>query len=147
MVLSLKEIPAFVNDHIIPLCTNYSIFAFTGPLGSGKTTLIREILKQFGVKETITSPTFGYLKSYQTSTNVLVYHFDLYRINSIKDFIAAGFDEYLSQPNSIVLIEWPEVICQLLTSSNIKPMVVYVSLDYHSPDQKVRLVSVITHQS
>lgn len=118
-----------VADLLIDLMPEYKIFAFEGPLGAGKTTLVSEILKKCGVTEPITSPTFTYLNVYENSKNQLFYHFDLYRIGSLDDFLAAGFDEYLSAPKSWTFIEWPEVIMPLLTES-----VCLCTIDYH--DQK-----------
>lgn len=90
------------------------VFTFVGPLGAGKTTLIKELLAQCGVHQTITSPTFTYMNVYENEKNQLFYHFDLYRINSLDEFVAAGFNEYLYAPDSWALIEWPAVIMSLL---------------------------------
>jgi|SRR5579872_3364565 tRNA threonylcarbamoyladenosine biosynthesis protein TsaE len=93
---------------------NYRIITFTGPLGAGKTTLVKELLKQSGVADVVTSPTFTYLNIYENKKGQRFYHFDLYRIETLDQFLEAGFDEYLNQPQSLVLIEWPEPILPLL---------------------------------
>jgi len=108
------------------------IMAFSGPLGAGKTTLIRLLLRKLGITEPITSPTFIYVNRYKNDQNQLFYHFDLYRIESVSDFLDAGFDEYFEQPNSWVFIEWPEVIEPLL-----KDNVCFVKLDYHDEKRKL----------
>ncbi len=108
---------------------------FTGSLGAGKTTLIQELLRQCGIQERVTSPTFAYFNQYRSQEKTF-FHFDLYRINSLNDFCAAGFDEYLSMPQSYTLIEWPEHIMPLL-----KEKVCHVYLDYHK-DSKKRIMSV-----
>lgn len=105
------------------------IMTFTGPLGAGKTTLIKALLKQCGISETITSPTFNYVNSYKNQRGETFYHFDLYRIKDKNEFLAMGFDEYLQVPDSRVLIEWPEVIESLLTDE-----VCHISLDYALED-------------
>ena len=102
------------------------IFAFYGPLGAGKTTLIREILKDCGVQGPITSPTFTYLNIYKNDQGQTFYHFDLYRISNLNDFLGAGFDEYLSDTGGICIIEWPEVIESLLKTGVCK-----VKIDYN----------------
>lgn len=92
------------------------IITFTGQLGAGKTTLVRTLLRACGIEETITSPTFTYVNVYTNQSGVTFYHFDLYRIETLDDFLKAGFDEYLHQPNSYVFIEWPAIIMPLLTN-------------------------------
>jgi tRNA threonylcarbamoyladenosine biosynthesis protein TsaE len=107
------------------------IFALTGPLGAGKTTVIQRILQDCGVSTVITSPTFNYVNEHANSQGEKFYHFDLYRIKSVQDFQSQGFDEYLYQPNSWAFIEWPEIITPLLTHN-----VCYVSFDYHQDADK-----------
>ncbi|MBI2774545.1 tRNA (adenosine(37)-N6)-threonylcarbamoyltransferase complex ATPase subunit type 1 TsaE [Candidatus Dependentiae bacterium] len=112
-----------------------AIFTFSGSLGAGKTTIIRELLRAWGVKEPVTSPTFNYVNIYRNEHGETFYHFDLYRIGSIDEFIQAGFDEFIYAPKSWALIEWPDVIAPLL-----KKNVCDVSIEY-GPDSSQRIVS------
>src|SRR5439155_12466456 len=93
---------------------DYAVFTFSGTLGSGKTTLVQSLLESCGVMEHVTSPTFTYVNCYKNNRGETFYHFDVYRIKNCQDFIQAGFDEYLYQPNSWAFIEWPESILSLL---------------------------------
>lgn len=111
--------------YIKELMNSYRIFGFIGSLGTGKTTIIADILKAFDVTDLVVSPTFTYVNRYKNDKNQIVYHFDLYRIHSIYEFQEQGFDEYLHQPDSWVFIEWPEVIEPLL-----KDTVCFISLEY-----------------
>lgn len=109
-----------------------SIFTFEGMLGAGKTTLVKAFLKQVGVQEQVTSPTFTYVQIYTDGKGHTFYHFDLYRVATIEQFQMLGFDEYLYQPRSWALIEWPGVIRPLLTHG-----VCDVSVEYcHEPLQR-----------
>jgi tRNA threonylcarbamoyladenosine biosynthesis protein TsaE len=114
-----------IVQELVALMPTHQIFTFTGPLGAGKTTLIRAMLKKCDVVENVTSPTFTYLNVYENEHGELFYHFDLYRMATFNDFRAAGFDEYLYAPNSWTFIEWPAVIMPLL-----KEKVCVVELDY-----------------
>ena len=95
------------------------VIALHGALGAGKTTLVRELLRAYGVDSTvITSPTFTYVNQYalkkENKKNELVYHFDLYRLGAPGEFFELGFEEYLADERGICFIEWPEVIRSLL---------------------------------
>jgi len=108
-----------------------SIFAFYGPLGAGKTTLIRQLLRDCGLEGPITSPTFTYLNVYKNDRGEKFYHFDLYRLSNVNDFLEAGFDEYLNDGEGICLIEWPEILEPLLKKGACK-----VKIDYTEREDK-----------
>lgn len=111
-----------------------SVITFTGPLGAGKTTLIAQLLHQAGINEPITSPTFTYVNEYRNEAGVRFYHFDLYRLTKLDDFLSAGFDEYLYEPQSYALIEWPGVIEELLDHN-----VCHITLDYYRELEERRI--------
>ncbi len=134
-VYTIEEIPRIAQE-LQPFLENYPIITFTGPLGAGKTTLIKELMKGLGIDvDEVTSPTFTYLNLYRLPEK-MVYHFDLYRIKQMQDFIDAGFAEYLYQPDSIAIIEWPEVIEPLL-----KNRVCRIILGYsNNPEERMLTV-------
>ncbi|NBQ16795.1 tRNA (adenosine(37)-N6)-threonylcarbamoyltransferase complex ATPase subunit type 1 TsaE, partial [bacterium] len=84
--------------------------------------------------EPITSPTYTYVNVYRLN-GITFYHFDLYRLNSLDDFIQAGFDEYLYQPDSYCFIEWPEIIEKLIEKDLCK-----VIIDYDTEDSRFVVV-------
>ncbi|MCB9492957.1 MAG: tRNA (adenosine(37)-N6)-threonylcarbamoyltransferase complex ATPase subunit type 1 TsaE [Epsilonproteobacteria bacterium] len=133
-----------VTTHILPLLDKYSIFTFTGPLGAGKTTLIREVLRQCGITQHITSPTFGYLNVYQNSNGQTFHHFDLYRIDSLESFIGQGFNEYLLPVghNTYTLIEWPQLIKPLLERSSLMPYTRHIELKHCPDNHDTRLLRI-----
>ena len=92
------------------------IFCLEGELGVGKTVVAKAIGKFFHVKDSITSPTFNIIKTYNTSDNLIkkIHHFDLYRIKNIDELTDIGFEEYIYEDNSIALIEWPEIAYGIL---------------------------------
>ncbi|HEX4068462.1 MAG TPA: tRNA (adenosine(37)-N6)-threonylcarbamoyltransferase complex ATPase subunit type 1 TsaE [Candidatus Babeliales bacterium] len=140
--MHVKEIIYSLDDHEVvikelkKLMPTVQVFALSGPLGAGKTTTIKALLRSCGVTGTITSPTFTYVNEYSNDTHEHFYHFDLYRIESVEQFQAQGFDEYLYCPNSWAFIEWPEVIKPLLTHN-----VCWVTFDYHD-DQDKRVMKI-----
>ena len=96
-----------VAKSLINKINGVNIILLKGELGTGKTTLIKSILKNLGIEENITSPTFSIVNQYSTS-NLLINHFDLYRVKSIKELDVIGFEEYLDN-EGISFIEWPEI--------------------------------------
>lgn len=95
------------------------IITFTGAMGSGKTTLIKRMCMQLGIPENqISSPTFGIVNEYATP-EIIIYHFDLYRLETIDELFAIGFEEYLDSEN-YCFIEWPELAETLLPEDTFK---------------------------
>jgi len=98
------------------LVSNFSaqrVFAFYGEMGSGKTTLIKAICTEMGVKDVVNSPTYGLVNEYKTSNGNKVYHFDFYRLNSEEEALDIGVEEYLNSGN-YCFMEWPERIAEVL---------------------------------
>ncbi len=88
------------------------ILLFDAEMGVGKTTLIKEICKQLGVRDVISSPTFSLVNEYLGDQGV-VYHFDFYRIKEEEEAYQIGFEEYLDS-GAWIFIEWPEKVSNLL---------------------------------
>ncbi|MFH1831952.1 MAG: tRNA (adenosine(37)-N6)-threonylcarbamoyltransferase complex ATPase subunit type 1 TsaE [bacterium] len=140
IVFSFDQLEVVVKEGFVPCLKTHAIFAFNGPLGAGKTTIIKEILKQCGVTEVVNSPTFGYVKSYKGSGGVTYNHFDLYRLDSLESFVHAGFDEFLCAPNTFNFIEWPEIISSLLESLALYEKVRKIDISYHNENIHKRVV-------
>ena len=99
-----------VSDHIKDLVNNYTIFLFEGDMGSGKTTLIKQIVKDIGISENVKSPTFSLVNEY-IENDLIIFHFDLYRINKENELDSFGFYEYLDS-GKLCFIEWPNIAIQ-----------------------------------
>lgn len=90
----------------------HKIITLEGPMGAGKTTFIKALCKQLGIKETISSPTFSLINVYQEA-HTRVYHFDCYRLNDTEEALDFGAEEYLNSTD-YCFVEWPEIIESLL---------------------------------
>ena len=113
------------------------VIAFYGPLGSGKTHLIKGIVAGLGAEDAaneVTSPTFVLVNEY--SGRLEVYHIDAYRLDSIAQFEQIGFDDYC-HPGSVVLIEWADKIEKALTGIN------YIKIELSHLGPTARTVCVI----
>lgn len=136
----LKYINNIVKKEFVSRMDKCKIFTFKGPLGAGKTTIIKNILKEVGVNEVVTSPTFAYVNSYKTSNGKVYHHFDLYRLDNIDSFLNLGFDEYLNDANNYCFIEWPEIIEPILKNINSKKPVCSVLLAFDPANIEKRFV-------
>ena len=98
--------------------TRGAIISLVGDLGTGKTTFTKGFAKQLGIKDHITSPTFKLISEYQT-TNHILYHIDAYRMDGPRDFLNIGGEEYLTSKNNVTIIEWGDLLEDLLPSRTI----------------------------
>ena len=97
-----------VAFNIVKQAGKRRVIVFNGEMGAGKTTLIKEICVKLGVKENVSSPTFGIINTYLGGKGK-VFHFDAYRIESEVEAFDVGIEEYLFSGNWC-LIEWPDKI-------------------------------------
>ncbi|MEW7291930.1 tRNA (adenosine(37)-N6)-threonylcarbamoyltransferase complex ATPase subunit type 1 TsaE [Aquimarina sp. 2304DJ70-9] len=107
---TLEDLPN-VAKQIISIAKS-KILLFDASMGAGKTTLIKEICKQLGVHDVISSPTYALVNEYESNDGP-IYHFDFYRINDVEEAYHIGFEEYLDS-EAWVFIEWPDKVSGLL---------------------------------
>jgi tRNA threonylcarbamoyladenosine biosynthesis protein TsaE len=111
------------------------LIAFYGPMGSGKTTLIKRIGRQLGVSDEVNSPTFSIVNEYVTLNGESVFHFDFYRIKRLEEAYDIGYENYFYSGN-LCLVEWPGLIEQLLPPSYVKVTIVV------DPENETRYFSI-----
>lgn len=109
------------------------VFAICGPLGSGKTHLIKGIAAGAGAldRENVTSPTFVIVNEYRGRLDI--YHIDAYRIGSLAEFEMLGFDDFC-YPQSVVLIEWADKIEPVIHDID------YIRIDLAHAGERTRTV-------
>jgi len=112
-----------IAKKILAFSGEIKVIVFEGQMGAGKTTLIKAICRELGVKEETSSPTFAIINQYNSTLHGPVYHFDCYRLKNEKEAFDAGCEEYLYSGN-YCFIEWPEIIYNLLPEHYVKVGVV-----------------------
>jgi tRNA threonylcarbamoyladenosine biosynthesis protein TsaE len=88
-----------------------------GELGSGKTTLVRHLLRALGVAGRIKSPTYAVVEPYELP-GLAIWHFDFYRFNDAREWEDAGFRDLFAAPG-LKLAEWPEKAAARLPKADL----------------------------
>lgn len=122
------------------------IVCLYGELGAGKTTLVKGLAEGLGITEEITSPTFTLMNVYpiglrtsdfglqnksihdrslKSEVRTLV-HIDTYRLKNEQELLEIGVEDYLRQPHTLTVIEWPEKLTNLLKNKTV----ITVNLDH-----------------
>lgn len=115
--VKLEGLPGLAAE-LLPLMQDQPVWTFTGNLGAGKTTFIKALCEKLEVTGEVQSPTFSIVNTYQTLHGETLYHFDCYRLKHWHEAMDFGIEEYLYSGN-ICLIEWPQVIEQLLPEETV----------------------------
>ena len=89
------------------------LIAFRGHLGAGKTTFIKALCDCLGVEDNVCSPTFTIVNEYRAADGDSVFHFDFYRIDSLREAEDLGLEEYFYS-GCFCFMEWPEKVEALL---------------------------------
>ncbi len=103
---------------LVKFAGNERIIAFYGEMGAGKTTFIKAICGELGVKGGMSSPTFSIVNEYLSQRGDKVYHFDFYRLKEENEALEIGVMEYFDS-GCYCLMEWPEKILNLLPEQRI----------------------------
>lgn len=117
-ISSVNDLSQVAKD-IVELTKKVKIVAFFGPMGAGKTTLIKKICHLFGVKDEVNSPTFALVNEYKDADSKPIYHFDFYRIKKLEEVFDIGYEDYFYSGH-ICLLEWPQMIENLMPDEFVK---------------------------
>lgn len=118
MAMHRPEDAARVVSSLLRAYPSSRVFTFNGPMGVGKTTLIKAICTALGVEDGMSSPSFALVNEYRTKAGAPVYHFDLYRLNKVDELEGIGFTEYLDSGH-YCMVEWPGLGAGLYPSGTI----------------------------
>ncbi len=105
-----------------------------GDLGAGKTTFTKKICKYFGVTENVKSPTFTYVIEYESGRKKIS-HFDVYRISDSEEIYEIGFEDFIGDEESVVIVEWADKILSEMPQDTI-----FIEINHNS--ENTRKISV-----
>lgn len=110
-----------------------------GPLGAGKTTLVRAAAEELGVVDPVRSPSFTIANIYEG--RITVQHLDLYRLEEIGEDDALALEEYV-RPDAVTFVEWPEAGIARLGAPTWT-----VRIDHESPSERVLEIEAATPEA
>jgi tRNA threonylcarbamoyladenosine biosynthesis protein TsaE len=110
-----------------------AVIELRGPLGAGKTTFARHLLRALGVRGRIKSPTFAVMEPYELPA-LVISHFDFYRFEDAREWEDAGFRDVFGRPG-LKLVEWPERAAALLPTPDLR--IELTPLDEHRRDVRI----------
>jgi len=120
IIYTLEQLPQ-TAEAFWKIAANSQVIAFSGGMGSGKTTFIHALCDVRKVKDVVGSPTFSIVNEYffsENSKQKKIFHIDLYRLKDEQEAIQAGVEDYLYSDH-ICLVEWPEKIPSLLPDDSL----------------------------
>ena len=119
-IASLEQLPEVARQFMAQM-GDYTVYAFYGEMGAGKTTFINALCKELGVESDVTnSPSFAIINEYRSDTTAeLIYHFDCYRLENEAEAQDIGAEDYFDC-GALCFIEWPERIEGLLPDDTVR---------------------------
>jgi tRNA threonylcarbamoyladenosine biosynthesis protein TsaE len=118
VVHDLADLP-FAAKQFLELIGKQKVVLFHAEMGAGKTTFINAVLRAMGIIETAGSPTYSIVNTYDSAYYGEVFHFDLYRLQSLDEALAIGIEEIIYS-DSFCFIEWPKIIENILPENVVK---------------------------
>lgn len=118
-VANLGQLPDAAR-RFVSLMGDETVYTFTGEMGAGKTTFIAALATALGVDpEEANSPSFAIANEYRSDTTAeLIYHFDLYRLESLEEALEIGFEDYLDS-GALCIVEWPAIVEDILPDDTV----------------------------
>ena len=123
----------------------YKVWALSGQMGAGKTTLIHALCDNLGVEDAVSSPTFGIINEYSFTNggnSHIIYHMDWYRLKDEEEAINAGVEDCLLQKDNYSIIEWPEQAPGILPYPHL-----WISIELAENEERMLKVWLINSRS
>lgn len=125
-----------VAEEIAKRTGEIKVWLFEGEMGSGKTTLIKEVCRSLHVQDVMSSPTFSIVNEYATPEGK-VYHFDFYRLKNEREAFDIGAEEYFYSGYPC-FVEWPDKIPSLIPA-------VYGKVEISIKNETHRNIAILIH--
>lgn len=108
---SLEELQEIAAD-LAQRLPKKGVVLLEGEMGAGKTTLVAALCRAWGIQDPVGSPTYALVHEYHGKEGRVIYHFDLYRLESPEEALDFGIEDYFSE-TALSLVEWPDRLAYL----------------------------------
>lgn len=128
-----------IARELAEVITRFNVVTFSGNVGAGKTTLVKQLCQLWGVQENVSSPTFSLVNQYtlqHEKIGSLIYHIDLYRVKDEEEAFNAGIEDDLYSGH-LCLVEWPERAPGIIPFESLQVEIAYIS----DEQRHIRVVS------
>lgn len=111
------------------------VLEFHSDLGGGKTTFVKGLARGMGITEVVHSPTFTLCQIYTAHKGLELHHYDFYRLTEA-GIMSAELSESLAQPNTVVAVEWGEIVHDILPKHRLT---ILIKVDDHTEGRKITI--------
>lgn len=113
--LEMEEIGVELGSHV----RSGSLVSIIGPLGAGKTTLVKGLARSLLITDVVCSPSYLLARTYTGRSGIVLHHIDAYRVSSLDALAEVGLDVYLPPEEGVSAVEWPDNIDGLVEQSDL----------------------------
>jgi len=106
-----------IGANLAPIITNGTVISLIGPLGSGKTTLVKGLARGLLITDIVVSP--SYLLAREYAGRLPLHHIDAYRVSTLSELAEVGLDELLPPQSGVTAVEWPSRVEGIVEVSDI----------------------------
>ena len=115
-----------IAEEFAGLIKNGDVVVLNGNLGAGKTFFIKSLLTVYGITD-VSSPSFAIVNEY--SGKIKVFHFDFFRLKGIEELLDIGWEDYISDSDAVIFIEWGNMLPEILPARRIEINISIINAD------------------
>lgn len=136
-LLETRKVAGDFLTELKPRTDGATVVGLYGDLGSGKTAFTQAVAETLGVLYTVVSPTFVIEKIYELEFKKFTHliHIDAYRLENSSELLHLGWQEIISDPGNLVIVEWPERVKDIMPE--------HIKINFTHVSEEVRKIEIV----